>query len=1075
MSNNISDDMEFNEDLSKQDEKETIENKLCSESLYLQLGQPKVVKQVPLALTIPDNLPPMMVEGYTLAWTKLAHEKFAEIQKLTVKSLPYSSLRCYLEVELENAERIKSSVGLSRFDLNTKNTNESEAFAYLSIHENQEKLKKNLRTILNNWITKYLKPFADQEKLSPDIVERLQELREKGELLKITPITSQVLPWTWSKETGTTRHRNEYDYRVLADFIARQIAGKKLFQGLGSMKRIISSSGTFASGVAELMTDPTTLPDKKGTFSLVVRLEVVTYPSLHQPLLKVDVSKRRWLSQLKSPDFDRNAISGFVFSQNYDDRTFSYKVLSNQKKNNKQDHKQEKKKNWFWKADTDFEILQRKFSLPLKSSDGQQIALGKASTEQCQVVLTYRNGLQDNSEEDEEGLEEYGIETGVPEIDKLEAFEVIAQILNPLGIESFESYSQVKLGRNSSHKLDDTAARTINIYTLVSAILKTIKTNKLSVFTPNYLKQLTDSQLENLLRQNFNFGLKAIHQGRKSIEFERGKRLVDQTKELKALIQANEAAMRRLYPNERPSLIIFYEDELKTEMQLLQAIARILWGETLEIIPNRLPPETHGPRKMLPGKELKAKERFNRRVKAWESITQQIKKRTQRTFCLILARKFYPDPSGQKTASRDDKVNKPSSRRALAGEAGACVQFLGPITKSQKTNGLMLANFFHRAQTSLKDLLSAHSGRIDDLQQKVDKYLKDIPPQARPKEILAFTIVRKQRGRARGRIDNTFLLVAMRLKVDTGKCELCCAYEKGNTLAISPWSSFPDAIAFIAQLSPIKLADKNEVRKIRFMEFVKQIVSNSVEEGTQPLVIIDSSNCVQLWGWLADIRMNANQIDLGQQYERMQQEWQGARLIRIRQDLAPGIIDKKVRQLAETSLEDTRSIKELKELPPTLEIPSASSSTGLFRLTATNQTGCVAYLSVGNKRLHSYLRGQSCYRSSKINTSVTVKKEDHSREKVCNQAKLAVHRLSTQPPFADRWPTPNPLEIVVTLRQPEDDPDSLAALVESLRYSFGHYSEWTALPAPLFFERVVRDYISEFAIEDENIEVEPDL
>ncbi|MHC5731064.1 MAG: RNaseH domain-containing protein, partial [Nostoc sp.] len=78
-------------------------------------------------------------------------------------------------------------------------------------------------------------------------------------------------------------------------------------------------------------------------------------------------------------------------------------------------------------------------------------------------------------------------------------------------------------------------------------------------------------------------------------------------------------------------------------------------------------------------------------------------------------------------------------------------------------------------------------------------------------------------------------------------------------------------------------------------------------------------------------------------------------------------------------------------------------------------------------------------------------------------------------PFLDQWPTPNPLEIVVTLRQPQDDPDCIASLVESLRYSFGHYSEWTVLPAPLFFERVVRDYISEFAIEDEDTEVEVEL
>ncbi|MCC5670731.1 RNAseH domain-containing protein [Nostoc sp. CHAB 5784] len=91
-----------------------------------------------------------------------------------------------------------------------------------------------------------------------------------------------------------------------------------------------------------------------------------------------------------------------------------------------------------------------------------------------------------------------------------------------------------------------------------------------------------------------------------------------------------------------------------------------------------------------------------------------------------------------------------------------------------------------------------------------------------------------------------------------------------------------------------------------------------------------------------------------------------------------------------------------------------------------------------------------------------------------NKAGLKVHQLSIQAPFVDRWPTPNPLEIVVTLRQPEDNPDDLAAFVESLRYGFGHYSDWTALPGLLFFERVVRDYISDFAIADEDIESEQD-
>ncbi|MCT7970297.1 RNAseH domain-containing protein [Laspinema sp. D1] len=192
--------------------------------------------------------------------------------------------------------------------------------------------------------------------------------------------------------------------------------------------------------------------------------------------------------------------------------------------------------------------------------------------------------------------------------------------------------------------------------------------------------------------------------------------------------------------------------------------------------------------------------------------------------------------------------------------------------------------------------------------------------------------------------------------------------------------------------------------------------------------------------------------------------------IRLRQDLAPGIIDKKVRSFMETSLDDTRTKKELKALKPSYQIPSASSKTELFRLNAPSKMGHTAYLSVGKTTIHTNKRGPSCYRETEIN--VEVNSDDDSKDKIKNKAGLKVYQIGTRPPFTGQFPTPNPLEIVITLKQSEDDCDRLAGLVESLRYSFGHYDDWSSLPAPLFFERVVRDYISEFALD--NLDNQPE-
>ncbi|MEK0188428.1 pPIWI_RE module domain-containing protein, partial [Microcoleus anatoxicus] len=344
------------------DDNEATEATVFSDTLYIPLTN-KSLKEIPLAFTVPDNIDPVTVKGLTLAWTKSALHELSTIQKAickddsTIKNLPYASLRGLLEVGLDNAERIQSNLGFSNYSLNSKSVNEPEPFAYLNC-ENIEDIQKALRPIINEWIINSLKPFAEKEDGLSEVIDRLQDLHKRKELLTITLSESQILPWKWSAETGTTQARKNDDYRALVDYAARAIAGKEIFQGLGTMKRVISSGGRLTTGTAELITDPITLPDTTGKFSLVVRLEVVTYPSLHQPLLKIDVSKRRWLSGLQPARYNSANISGFVFSDDYSDRTFRYTVLSKSEKQEK--NQQEKKKNWFWAIDKDFEALRGK-------------------------------------------------------------------------------------------------------------------------------------------------------------------------------------------------------------------------------------------------------------------------------------------------------------------------------------------------------------------------------------------------------------------------------------------------------------------------------------------------------------------------------------------------------------------------------------------------------------------------------------------------------------------------------------------------------------------------------------------
>ncbi|MDJ0553262.1 MAG: RNaseH domain-containing protein [Microcoleaceae cyanobacterium MO_207.B10] len=1043
----------------EQNEEEENETQVVPDTLYIQQAN-KSFGEIPLALTVPDNLEPVKVEGFTLAWQKVALGILKDIQKSTLtqdksqsKNLPYVSLRGLLEIGLDNVTRIQSNLSLSQYYFNSQ---EPQPFAYLDGGD-KDTIIKLLRPILNDWITNHLKPFTERENIDPKKIDDLLDLYEKDELLTIKGLYQfQILPWEWNK-TGTAQGKG-YQYRVLIDYLARKIAGKEIFKDLGPIKRIISSSSSFRTGTTELITNPISLENTKGKFSLVVSLEIVTYPSVHQPLLKIDVSKRRWLYDLGTPSFNSGKISGFIFSEKYSDRCFSYQVLCQKDKQKKKPKEEQKQNNWRWVLSSDFEALRRKLKLPLTISNPQEIAVGKASDSSCQVMLTHRYRLEKDDKHD--------IKAGVPEIDKLEAFEAIKEIIQEIGFEPFNSYSSVDIKAIKSHKPDKTGSRMINFPTLISAALELQEKGNCDnfEFTDNYLKNVDEQQLNKLLKKNFEIEVDKISRGIKAFAF--NQKIKPQFTELKDWIQTNQTAIESFDNQEKMLLVIFYENQLKTEVKLLETLIKMLCGEAIEVMANRLPENTHGPKEDLPGYNLNAKDRSRKRIETWQPIVKQLALRNQRTFCLILAPEYYPDNK------HDDNVNKPSTRQALAQVASACVQFLLPIETTKEKQLKKLEDFFHRSQAALKDLLFAHSGYVYGVKEKVDKYLKDIPEEKRAKEIIAITIVRKQKGRTRGNIGQTFLPIAVRLNVETGKCELSCAYEKGERLEITPWSQFADGITLISNISPVKLADKKEARQKRFMEFMKQIISDSVEEGNQPLVMIDSSNCVQLCPWLADSRINAKKIDLilstdTPLHQHMEQEWEGARIFRIRQDLAPGIIDKKERQLVETSVEDTRKKEDLKKQDPDYRIPSASSKTGLFRLSANSETGCVAYLSVGRKTLQQESRGQSCYSSTEITKVLTETNDSKEKETVLNKAGEKVHQLVSRAPFTGQYPTPNPLEIVVTLRQPEDDPDRLALLVESLRYDFGHYSDWSSLPAPLFFERVVRDYISDFAFEDE--------
>lgn len=185
---------------------------------YIELGKAKTTDTIPLAFTIPDKLQPVVVDGFTLAWTKEALANFSQVHEdaKQIKNLPYASLRGFLEIGLSNISRIVPSMELSSYAVSQS---KQKPFAYTN-GGNKNAIVQALRPLLNDWIAKYLVPYGEREEVSEDAIKQLRKLQNSDELLSIRPFEAQIFPWSWDETSGTTSPPNRnHSFPQFADYI----------------------------------------------------------------------------------------------------------------------------------------------------------------------------------------------------------------------------------------------------------------------------------------------------------------------------------------------------------------------------------------------------------------------------------------------------------------------------------------------------------------------------------------------------------------------------------------------------------------------------------------------------------------------------------------------------------------------------------------------------------------------------------------------------------------------------------------------------------------------------------------
>lgn len=490
---------------------------------------------------------------------------------------------------------------------------------------------------------------------------------------------------------------------------------------------------------------------------------------------------------------------------------------------------------------------------------------------------------------------------------------------------------------------------------------------------------------------------------------------------------ANEAALNRNHPDHTPSLWVFVEGE--RERKLIERSAAAIFGDGLRVDVSPLPAGVHGLRADLDLPDEKGIRRFDARVERWKPIAEQVAAGAAGArHVLICAAKDVGNRP-------EDPVNYFAGLHAMCNYGKANVHHLLPLETDRRSGELDVQHFIHRTQSALLDLLLAHSGAVFGVQRFVHGCLSENAPKA----IFGVQAIRSP-ARAFTQEQRVSLIVFTRLDTASGATSVSFAYRKNARVLTTEWQPLNEGLQWLG--SQRQLSGDEGWLKDNFAAVTRKMLGKIGDENRHAVVLVDWSTVAGLWKEISDHALISNPrrgifldgTDLGR-FEKLT-------ILRLRADRNATMV---MRWVNTTKFDEWRSEPEPTPTRTTVEEQYATTYKTAVALDGGTASALPHYLVVmGYRNTVQTKRGMSCFRP---------------RSRISRNKKSGWFERRTLPVAKDNAALPSGLEVTV-LQAPEAvKPDSLVSLVMGLRLGYAHYDDWTALPAPLFFVRKVRDYI----------------
>ena len=478
------------------------------------------------------------------------------------------------------------------------------------------------------------------------------------------------------------------------------------------------------------------------------------------------------------------------------------------------------------------------------------------------------------------------------------------------------------------------------------------------------------------------------------------------------------------------NMVIGYHPSCHEDAQKAKGVLQHEMGDNIHIELVPIPSDVHGPRQDLLNPRLWSPKRAETRQKAWRPFLDEIHRYQKTTDenlhgILIVAPSWY---SAESTRP-DDPVNKRSARIRLADNLKVPIQYLLPERETQK-RGL---DFRGRTIQAWQDLCLKTRGHYEFglLRESLERGSAGVPDR-----ILGIGVIRRNRTVLWN--ERSFIPFAVELDLENklNWTSFARNSDSGNieTTARIP---LPGALAELAASGSSSLTtangDKRRQREEHAQAFFYEVITEFCQRAKSPLILVDAMTCRDTWGWLTDAKINPDNVLIGP-HIHTEDAWGNARIVRVRVDNSPKIIQQLVKEGIDLDTEEA--------LFKDVEKPAEAQ---LFRL---NSTEAHVYLSFG-----SIIRTNQKYEVS-------------GYRQVCRfkRRKGEEHYINTlEGPFKGVWQTPRGVEIVVLKTAPGEHPDDVARIAEALRVFPSH---WSILPAPLHLSDTLKEYVADYSFDE---------